>query len=110
MLSREAQPGVPLCSSECRPGHRGSGVIRVTVGEFNGRIEIELADDGKGIPAIMMPEIFQLGLTRKAGRVGMRLGLPTSKRSIEEMGGQLALESIEREGTTVRMTLPVATG
>ena len=86
------------------------GVIRVTVRELDGQIEIELADDGKGIPAIMMPEIFQLGLTRKAGRVGLRLGLPMSKRSIEEMGGQLALESIEREGTTVRMTLPVATG
>ena len=86
------------------------GVIRVTVREFDGRIEIELADDGKGIPATMIPEIFQLGLTRKAGRIGLRLGLPMSKRSIEEMGGQLALESIEREGTTVRMTLPVATG
>ena len=57
----------------------------------------------------MMPEIFQLGLTRKAGRIGLRLGLPISKRTIEEMGGQLTLESVEEEGTTVRMTLPVAT-
>ena len=87
----------------------GRGVIRVTVRERDGRIEIGLADDGKGIPATMMPEIFQLGLTRKAGRIGLRLGLPISKRTIEEMGGQLTLESIEGEATTVRMTLPVAT-
>ena len=65
--------------------------------ERDGRIEIGLADDGKGIPATMMPEIFQLGLTRKAGRIGLRLGLPMSKRSIEEMGGQLTLAKASKE-------------
>lgn len=87
----------------------GRGVLRVSVRELNGRIEINVVDDGKGIPASKMSEIFQLGLTRKAGRVGLRLGLPMSKRCIEELGGRLAIESIEGEGTTVRMTLPVAT-
>jgi signal transduction histidine kinase len=85
------------------------GSIGVTVSELDGRIEIEIADNGKGIPATMMPEIFQLGLTRKAGRIGLRLGLPMSKRSIEELGGQLALESVEGRGTTVRITLSIAT-
>ena len=76
--------------------------------EIDEEIVIELVDDGKGIPASMMPEIFQLGLTRKEGRIGLRLGLPISKRTIEEMGGELVVESIEGKGTTVRMTLPVS--
>ncbi len=88
----------------------GKGVVRVSARELDGWIQVELADNGKGIPATMMPEIFQLGLTRKAGRIALRLGLPMSKRNIEEMGGRLALESVEGEGTTVRMALPVAPG
>jgi signal transduction histidine kinase len=84
------------------------GVLRVSVRKLDGRIEIDVVDDGRGIPASRMPEIFQLGLTRKEGRVGLRLGLPMSKRCIEELGGQLAVESVEGKGTTVRMTLPVA--
>ena len=87
----------------------GRGVLRVSVRKLDGRIEIDVVDDGKGIPRSKMPEIFELGLTRKEGRVGLRLGLPMSKRCIEELGGQLAVESVEGEGTTVRMTLPVAT-
>ena len=54
-----------------------------------------------------MPEIFDLGFTRKAERVGLRLGLPMSKRSVEEIGGQRTVESVEGKGTTVRMALAV---
>ena len=35
------------------------------------------------------------------------MGLPVSKRSIEELGGSLCLESREGEGTTVKVKLPV---
>ncbi|MGH9460683.1 MAG: ATP-binding protein, partial [Vicinamibacteria bacterium] len=76
---------------------------------LDGRIEIDVVDDGKGIPLSKMSEIFELGLTHKEGRVGLRLGLPMSKRCIEELGGQLAVESVEGQGTTVRMRLPLAT-
>lgn len=86
------------------------GVIRVKVRELDGHIEIEIVDDGKGVPAAMKPEIFELGLTRKEGRVGLRLGLPMTRHSVEEIGGRLTLESVEGEGTTVRMTLPLSTG
>lgn len=86
------------------------GEIRVTVHERGGRIEVEMTDDGKGIAAEAMQELFEIGLTRKAGRVGMRLGLPLSKRSVEEIGGRLVVDSVEGRGTTVRVTLPVAVG
>ena len=83
------------------------GVVRVTVREHQGGVMIEIIDDGRGISASKMSEIFELGLTRKKGRIALRLGLPMSKRFIEELGGELAVESIEGTGTTVRMTLPV---
>jgi two-component system NtrC family sensor kinase len=84
------------------------GEIRITVHDSEDAVEVELADNGRGIPEQMVSEIFEISLTQKKGRVGMRLGLPMSKRSIEEMGGRLTLESVEGQGTTVRVTLPAA--
>ena len=110
MFSREVEPAFLSILQNAVQAIEGNGEIRVTVREREGSIEIELSDNGKGIPAWKMPEIFDLGLTRKAGRMGLRLGLPMSKRSIEEMGGRLALESIEDQGTTVRMMFPAVVG
>ena len=85
------------------------GAIRIKVYESEEGIEIELADNGRGIPESIVADIFEISLTRKGDRVGMRLGLPMSKRSLEEMGGRLSLESIEGQGTTVRMIVPTGT-
>lgn len=82
------------------------GTIEIKVYESADAVEVELADNGKGIPETSVADIFEISLTRKQGRVGMRLGLPMSKRSLEEMGGRLTLESVEGRGTTVRMSLP----
>jgi len=85
----------------------GEGEIRVRVRENDGGVKIEIVDNGRGIPASVMPEIFQLGLAQKRGRVGLRLGLAMSKRTVEELGGRLALESIEGRGTTAHIALPI---
>jgi signal transduction histidine kinase len=84
------------------------GVIQINVYESADGVEVEVADNGKGIPEANVADIFEIGLTRRKGRVGMRLGLPMSKRSLEEMGGRLTLQSVEGGGTTVRMTLPAS--
>ena len=85
----------------------GTGVIRVSVSEGADGIEVEIADTGSGISPHRMREVFKFELASKGKRVGMRMGLPVSKRSIEEIGGSLSLESREGEGTTARVRLPV---
>lgn len=82
------------------------GEIRIIVSASNDGVEVELTDDGRGIPSHVVSEIFEISLTQKEGRVGMRLGLPMSKRSVEQMGGRIRIASVEGRGTTVRMTLP----
>ena len=86
----------------------GDGVIRLRVGESESGIEIDVTDDGPGIAKSELPTLFEVGLTRKGGRVGMRLGLPMSRSTVEEMGGSLSISSVEGEGTSVNIFLPKA--
>ena len=84
----------------------GPGAIRVSVSEGAEGIEVEITDSGSGISPDRMAGIFKFELASKGQRVGMRMGLPVSKRSIDELGGSLSLESREGKGTTVRVKLP----
>ena len=85
----------------------GTGVIRVSVSEGVDGIEVEITDSGSGISQDRIAEVFKFEFAPKGRRVGMRMGLPVSKRTIEELGGSLSLESSEGEGTTVKVKLPV---
>ena len=50
--------------------------------------------------------ILDFGFTKKMGRIGLGMGLPSSKRLVEQMGGEIDVRSIEGQGTTVRLTVP----
>ncbi|MNL09778.1 Signal transduction histidine-protein kinase BarA [compost metagenome] len=73
-------------------------------------ITFEIADSGIGIPAKSLPLLFHRffqvdsSISRRYGGTG--LGLSICKELIEKMGGQIAAESIEGFGTTIRFTLP----
>jgi signal transduction histidine kinase len=73
-------------------------------------LEFIVADHGIGIPRDEIPYIFerfhQLGdpLTREQNGVG--LGLYISKRIVDEMGGEIEVNSNVGDGTTFRIRLP----
>jgi K+-sensing histidine kinase KdpD len=85
----------------------GRGVIQIDAGRQGDRIEVAVSDDGVGIPEDRVQEVFEFGFTQKNGRVGLRLGLPTSKLTVEEHGGEIAIDSVPGRGTSVRLYLPV---
>ena len=68
---------------------------------------IEVADDGPGIPADVKDKVFDLFFTTKAK--GSGLGLAVVRRIVDAHDGRLDLRT-SRDGTTIRMTLPVAGG
>jgi signal transduction histidine kinase len=84
------------------------GRVRVSVGRYDGRLDIVVDDDGPGITAELRAKIFQPYFTTKA--TGTGLGLSIVARRIEELGGTLAVESpLHREkGTRFHLTLPLA--
>ena len=66
---------------------------------------IYVSDTGVGIPADHLPRIFEAYFTTKKGGTG--LGLPTTRRIIEEHDGHIVVTSDAGQGTSFRVELPL---
>ena len=83
------------------------GVRRVAPDEatgVKGWLEFSVADQGPGIPANVVQQLFTPFFTTKAE--GMGLGLSLCRTVVEQHGGFLAFESNRPQGTVFRFTLP----
>jgi len=67
-------------------------------------VEIDIADNGPGIPPNVLPKIFIPFFTTKPKGTG--LGLAISHRIVRECGGFMEVDSKEGEGTTFKVFLP----
>ena len=75
-------------------------------GDAKGRAVIQLRDEGCGIPKQNLDKIFSAGFTTRAGSPG--LGLPVCRRIIQAHGGDIRVNSIEEEGSTFSIVLPLS--
>jgi signal transduction histidine kinase len=73
----------------------------------NGRVVVEVMDDGRGIPAHVLPRLFEPHFSTRTS--GSGLGLAISRQLVESWGGEIAIASVEGEGTTVRIELQSST-
>jgi PAS domain S-box-containing protein len=73
--------------------------------EQDGTIVYEVVDDGCGMDYEVKRKVFTSFFTTK-GLGGTGLGLLTTKKIVQEHGGQIELESEPGQGTTFRITLP----
>ena len=63
-------------------------------------LELSVRDDGPGIPAEVLPKIFQPYFTTKSARQGTGLGLNIVQRLIKEAKGALRVQTRMGQGTT----------
>ena len=85
----------------------GPGSVAVSLAAEDGKVILEIRDDGKGIPPEILARLCQKGETHgKSGGTG--LGLYHARVSVESWGGSLEIESEPGKGTTVSITLPAA--
>ena len=66
---------------------------------------IRVSDNGPGIPVAIRQKVFEPFFTTKEEGTG--LGLSIVARIIEEHGGSMAVESIESQGATFIISLPI---
>jgi two-component system, NtrC family, nitrogen regulation sensor histidine kinase NtrY len=81
----------------------GARRVDVNVSEEHPRVIIETTDDGSGIPAAVLPRIFEPHFSTRT--TGSGLGLAVSRRLIEAWGGEIGITSEEGRGTRVMIVL-----
>jgi PAS domain S-box-containing protein len=90
---------------------REGGHVQVDVIRSDGFAQVSVSDTGIGIPAAEHDSIFdkfhQVGATSSGMREGTGLGLPITKRLVEEHGGRIWLQSEPGKGSRFTFTLPL---
>src|SRR5439155_20561167 len=93
--------------AEVPEGQRRLMVVTRALG--TDRVRISLEDTGPGIPAEVLPKIFDPFVTTK-GSAGTGLGLSISYGITREHGGHITADSRPGHGATFTIDLPVGSG
>jgi two-component system phosphate regulon sensor histidine kinase PhoR len=89
------------------------GAVTVTAHRLNGSVEVEVHDNGVGIPAEHLPRLFErfyrVDTSRsRADDGGTGIGLAIARSVVEAHGGHIHADSEPGEGSTFTFELPVA--
>jgi two-component system NtrC family sensor kinase len=120
-LQLDLADGLPLI--QCDPGHIEQVLLALIMNAIDAmphggnlwlhtrlsdcdQVQIEVRDDGSGIPAEILPRIFEPFLTTKETGRGVGLGLAVSHSIIERHSGRIEVQSELGKGTTFLVTLP----
>jgi two-component system, OmpR family, phosphate regulon sensor histidine kinase PhoR len=87
--------------------HTGSGWIRLGATRRNGRVAIEVADTGPGLPPGVEERVFERFFRGgRRDREGFGLGLAIVHEAVAAMGGTVRIRSPRRGGTVATIELP----
>jgi len=93
------------------PDHRDGNVVLSTTpvtgsGDAAPGVRCTIEDNGTGIPTHLRDRIFQPNFSTKTSGTG--LGLAIARKGIEELNGQIGFSTVEGEGTTFWIHLPLS--
>jgi signal transduction histidine kinase len=100
---KQAMLNIAINALEAMPD---GGDLSISLAADNGHAEIRVRDTGPGIPPEVMERIYDMHFSTKSGGTGV--GLYVARSVVESSGGRIAVESRAGEGTSFRVSLPVA--
>jgi two-component system chemotaxis sensor kinase CheA len=132
MIRNAIDHGLESTEARTRAGKSAEGIVRLTAAHRSGRIVIEVSDDGKGIdrprvqqiaidkglidPSATLSDeeidnlIFMPGFSTAStvsNISGRGVGMDVVKRSIQALGGRIAIISRPGQGSTFTLSLPL---
>jgi len=81
--------------------------VTISTTKKNSKVEIQVKDNGNGIPQKVMDKIFQPFFTTKPTGKGTGLGLSLSYDIIKAHGGEIKVETKEGEGSEFVIQMPI---
>lgn len=100
---------VNLCDNSAlaiREKGSGKGKVVFSLTPFEEGTALDVADDGPGVPAEVLPRLFEPYTTSRRIGEGMGLGLAISRKVMLDHGGDLELLRSSDEGTVFRLVFP----
>ena len=83
-------------------------LIRITLRSDRDQVVAEVADNGPGIPAVLLGRIFDPFFTTKPVGVGTGLGLPICRGIVQTHGGEITVDSKPGAGATFTLSFPAS--
>jgi len=82
------------------------GQLTITAEKRGSGILLRIEDTGTGIPGDKLDKVFDLFYSTKKAGEGTGLGMWMTYELVKKYKGNIELESVERAGTTVTITIP----
>jgi signal transduction histidine kinase len=89
--------------------NKKDGVISFVINEDENKVYFEIKDNGPGISSNNLPYIFDRfyrgDMSRNSKKGGSGIGLSIVKKIISDHDGEVSAESVEGEGTTIKIVM-----
>ena len=96
-------------ASNARDAMEGGGSLTISTTRNESSVELRLRDTGPGIPEAIRDTLFEPFVT--CGKaMGTGLGLAIAKKTVEDHGGTIAVDSVPGQGATFIVRLPLSCG
>ena len=86
------------------------GALTISTDVKDAWVVVKIQDTGVGISAENLTRVFEPFFTTRLNQRAMGLGLTVAYGIIEEHGGKITVESVEKQGATFTIALPLAAG
>jgi signal transduction histidine kinase len=80
--------------------------VTISTRRKNGRIEVLVADNGRGVPEQILEKLFREPIRKPGRSQGLGMGLLMAQAIIKTYGGDIHVDSSGPDGTTMAIWLP----